>query len=120
MLAVFQYPKCSTCRKAIKSLDSQGLRYSSRDLVADKLSQAELQDLWQRSKLPIAKFFNTSGVSYREGGFGAKLKTMTEEQALAALAADGKLVKRPILDTGNAVLVGFDEAAYKSLAASSK
>ena len=112
-MKIYQYPKCSTCRKALKWLDKHKVAVDSRDLVADPLSEKALTDLWKRSGLPIAKFFNTSGVSYREGGFSAKLKTMTETQAIRALAADGKLVKRPILDDGKRVVVGFDEAAYQ-------
>lgn len=109
---VYQYPKCSTCRKALKWLDGAKVTYEARDLVADPLSQNTLRDLWKRSGAPLARFFNTSGESYRAGKFKERLGTMTEAQALAALAGDGKLVKRPIVDTGRAVLVGFDEAAY--------
>lgn len=109
---VYQYPKCGTCRKALKWLDGQRVKYDAHDLVADPISEKTLRDLWKRSGLPIARFFNTSGESYRAGNFKERLKTMTEGEALAALARDGKLVKRPIVDTGKAVLVGFDEDAY--------
>jgi arsenate reductase (glutaredoxin) len=109
---VYQYPKCSTCRKALKWLDQQGVSYEKTDLVATPPSLATLRDLHRRSGLPVAKLFNTSGESYRSGNFKAKLATMSEAEALAALAKDGKLIKRPIVDTGKAVLVGFDEAAY--------
>lgn len=112
---VWQYPKCSTCRNALKWLSAHGVAFESIDLVAKPPSAAKLRDLWQRSGLPLAKFFNTSGESYRAGGFKEKLKTMSDAQALAALAADGKLIKRPLLDTGKTVLVGFDETAYGSL-----
>jgi arsenate reductase len=111
-IAIYQYPKCSTCRKALKWLDAHGVRYEATDLVAAPLSARRLADLHARSGLHIAKLFNTSGESYRAGNFKAKLATMTLAQALDALAADGKLVKRPICDTGRAVLVGFDEHAY--------
>jgi arsenate reductase len=109
---IFQYPKCSTCRKALKWLDAKGVRYEKTDLVATPPSLASLRDLHKRSGLPIAKFFNTSGESYRSGNFKERLATMSEAEALAALAKDGKLIKRPIVDTGQAVLVGFDEKAY--------
>jgi arsenate reductase len=109
---VYQYPKCSTCRKALKWLDGAKVTYDARDLVADPLPASTLRDLWKRSGAPLARFFNTSGESYRAGNFKQRLKSMGDAEALAALAADGKLVKRPIVDTGRAVLLGFDEAAY--------
>jgi arsenate reductase len=111
-IKVYQYPKCSTCRKALKWLHERGVDHTATDLVASPPSAATLRDLHARSGLPIARFFNTSGESYRAGGFKARLGSMSERDALAALAGDGKLIKRPIVDTGSAVLVGFDEAAY--------
>lgn len=112
---VYQYPKCSTCRKALKWLEAHGVAHDSTDLVANPIPIAKLRDLHRRSGLPLAKFFNTSGESYRAGNFKQRLATMTEAEALAALAADGKLVKRPIVDSGEAVLVGFDEASYAAV-----
>jgi len=111
-MKVYQYPKCSTCRKALKWLDGRKLAYEKTDLVATPPSLTTLRDLFRRSGLPVAKLFNTSGESYRAGNFKQRLGTMSEGEALAALAKDGKLIKRPIVDTGKAVLVGFDEAAY--------
>jgi arsenate reductase len=108
---VYQYPKCSTCRKALTWLDGRGIEYTKSDLVAEPIPLATLEDLFRRSKLPIARWFNTSGESYRAGGFKDRLRSMTESQALAALAADGKLVKRPVVDSGTLVLVGFDADA---------
>src|SRR4051812_18361566 len=98
-VTVYQYPKCSTCRKALKWLAAHGVKYEATDLVATPISARKLKDLHERSGLPIAKFFNTSGDSYRAGNFKAKLPSMSLAQALDALAADGKLVKRPICDT---------------------
>jgi arsenate reductase len=111
-MTVYQYPKCGTCRKALKWLDARKIAYDAHDLVAHPLPQGTLRDLWKRSGAPLARFFNTSGESYRAGNFKERLGTMSEADALAALAADGKLVKRPIVDAGKHVLVGFDEAAY--------
>ena len=111
-VAVYQYPKCSTCRKALKWLDAHGVKYEATDMVAAPMSAQRLKDLHERSGLPIAKFFNTAGDSYRAGNFKARLASMSLAQALEALAEDGKLVKRPICDTGRDVLVGFDESAY--------
>ena len=109
---VYQYPKCSTCRKALKWLDEHDVKHTASDLVATPIPLTKLRDLHARSGLPIRRFFNTSGESYRNGGFGAKLPSMSESEALEALAADGKLVKRPIIDAGKHVLVGFDADAY--------
>jgi arsenate reductase len=111
-VTVYQYPKCSTCRKALKWLDAAGVKYESVDLVATPIPAKRLGELHERSGLPIAKFFNTSGESYRNGDFKARLPAMTLAAALKELANDGKLVKRPIVDTGKQVLVGFDESAY--------
>jgi len=112
---IYQYPGCSTCRKALKWLDAHGVTYTRQDLVAQPIEPDALRSLWRRSGLPLRKLFNTAGRSYREGGFKDRLPTMSEEEAIAALAADGKLVKRPILDTGETVLVGFREAEYAKL-----
>jgi arsenate reductase len=112
-IAVWQYPKCSTCRKALKWMADHAVAFEATDIVARPPSATKLRDLWKRSGLPIARFFNTSGESYRAGGFKEKLKTMSDAEALAALAADGKLIKRPLVDTSDTVLVGFDEAAYQ-------
>jgi arsenate reductase len=110
---IYQYPKCSTCRKAMKWLDDKGVAYEKTDLVATPPAVSTLRELHERSGLPIARFFNTSGESYRSGNFKERLARMSESEALAALASDGKLIKRPIVDTGKTVLVGFDEAAYR-------
>jgi len=114
-IVVYQYPKCGTCRKALAWLDERGIAYRSIHIVDAPPSKAALEAMWRRSGLPLRKLFNTSGQSYRDGGFGKKLAAgMTDAQALAALAADGKLIKRPLVDTGAAVLVGFDAAAYQA------
>lgn len=116
---LYHYPGCSTCKSARKWLAGRGVEPTLIDLVATPPSAATLKTLWRRSGLPIAKLFNTSGQSYRAGGFKARLATMTDDEALAALAADGKLIKRPILVTEDRVLVGFRDAAYAEAFASS-
>jgi arsenate reductase (glutaredoxin) len=108
---VYQYPKCSTCRKALAWLDAHGVTYTKSDLVAERIPLATLEDLHRRSALPIGRLFNTAGESYRAGNFKDRMRSMTAREALAALAADGKLVKRPIIDAGTRVFVGFDEDA---------
>jgi arsenate reductase len=82
------------------------------DLTRDTPTAEALGDLWSRSGVPIKKFFNTSGQSYRGGGYSERLPKMSEAEALKALAADGMLIKRPILDTGGRVFVGFREKRY--------
>jgi arsenate reductase len=109
---VYQYPKCSTCRKALAWLDDHGIEYTKSDLVADRIDLTRLKELHRRSGLPIGRLFNTSGESYRAGNFKQRLPALSEGDALRALAADGKLVKRPIVDAGAQVLVGFDAAAF--------
>jgi tRNA1Val (adenine37-N6)-methyltransferase len=111
-ITVWQYPKCSTCRKALNWLSAHTVAVDAPDIVKTPPSATTLRALLRRSGLPIARFFNTSGESYRAGNFKERLKTMSEAEALAALAADGKLIKRPLIDAGANVLVGFDEAAY--------
>ena len=113
-LRVYQYPQCSTCKKALKWLSLHQVEIESVDIVKEPPSKAELKQVLKSSALPIRKLFNTSGVSYREGRFGERLATMTEAEALDALAKDGKLIKRPLVLGKGIALVGFDEAAYES------
>lgn len=111
---VYQYPKCSTCRKALAWLDEQGVKYESIDIVQSPPSKAQLKAALETSGLPVKRFFNTSGQSYRDGKFGERLPQLTDAQALDALAADGKLIKRPLVLGKGFVLVGFDAAAYQA------
>lgn len=109
---VWQYAQCGTCKKALKWLDANGISYESVPIVDSPPNQATLRKLWKRSGLPIKRFFNTSGASYREGRFGDRLASMNDDEALEALSADGKLIKRPLIDGGDFTLVGFVEAEY--------
>lgn len=113
MLKVYQYPRCSTCRSALRWLDEHGVPYEVVDIVAAPPSPAVLADVLTRSGLPVARLFNTSGQSYRAGNYKERLAGMSREQALAALARDGKLIKRPLLVSPERVLVGFDPAAFQ-------
>ncbi|MDQ0508775.1 arsenate reductase [Peptoniphilus ivorii] len=110
-----EYPKCSTCKKAKKWLDDQGLAYEARDIVKDRPSFEELKAWYERSDYPLKRFFNTSGIRYRELGLKDKLADMSEEDQLELLATDGMLVKRPLLITEDQVLVGFKEEEWESL-----
>lgn len=107
------YNKCSTCRKAQKWLDEQGIPYETRDIKEDNPTLHELEAYHQASGLPLKKFFNTSGQLYRALGLSKKLPDMTDAEQYALLASDGLLVKRPllVLDDGR-VLVGFQEEAW--------
>lgn len=113
-----EYPKCSTCKKAKKWLDDHGVSYTDRHIVEDNPTADELS-AWQRaSGLPLRRFFNTSGMKYRELGVKAKLDAgMTDAEAFALLATDGMLVKRPlvVIDGGRQVLVGFREPAWEDV-----
>jgi len=111
-MILYHYPKCGTCRTARKWLDEQGVTVELVDLTIDTPDVKALTDLHGRSGLPLKRFFNTSGQSYRGGGFKDRLPSMSSDDQLAALAADGKLIKRPILDTGSTVLVGFKADAW--------
>ena len=113
-LRVYHYPACSTCKKAIKWLAARQIAIEPIDIVEHPPSKAELREALKKSGLPLRKLFNTSGVSYREGRFGERLATMTEAEAIDALASDGKLIKRPLLLGKGFALVGFDEAAYEA------
>ena len=106
------YPKCSTCRKAQAWLDSHGLTYTFRDIKEDNPSREELAQWHDRSGLSLRKFFNTSGLLYKSLALKDRLPGMTEDEQLALLSSDGMLVKRPILVTETAVLVGFREADW--------
>lgn len=109
-----EYPKCSTCKKAKKWLDDHAIEYVDRHIVEDNPTADELASWRERSGLPIRRFFNTSGMRYRELGVKAKLDAgMSDEDAFALLATDGMLVKRPIVVTDDAVLVGFREAEWE-------
>ena len=109
-----EYPKCTTCKKAKKWLDEHGVEYVDRHIVEDNPTAAELAEWHERSGLPLRRFFNTSGMKYRELGVKAMLDAgMTDEEAFALLATDGMLVKRPIVVTDDVVLTGFKEAAWE-------
>ena len=108
------YPKCTTCQKARKWLDQQGVSYTLRDIKEDRPTREELSTWWKASGLPLKKFFNTSGQLYKSLGLKDRLKDMTEEEQLTLLATDGMLVKRPILAGEDFVLVGFKPAEWEA------
>ncbi len=107
------YPKCSTCQKAKKWLDENNMVYTERHIVEDRPSYDELKEWYQKSGLPLKKFFNTSGLLYKEMNLKVKLPAMSEEEQLKLLATNGMLVKRPLIVSEDAVLVGFREVEWK-------
>lgn len=111
-MLLYCYAKCGTCAKARKWLDSHQISYDVRDLKTEPPTLSELTDCYRKSGLPLKKFFNTSGQSYKAMHLKDKLPTMEEGEQLALLAGDGMLVKRPILIDGDRVLVGFKEADW--------
>lgn len=106
------YPKCSTCQKAKKWLDEHNLVYTERHIVEENPQYAELKAWYQQSGLPLKKFFNTSGLLYKEMQLKDKLPAMSDEEQLQLLATNGMLVKRPLIVTEDIVLVGFKEAEW--------
>ena len=106
------YNRCSTCNKAKKWLDTYNIEYTERSIVEDNPSYDELKEWYAKSGLPLKKFFNTSGVLYKEMQLKDKLPMMSEEEQLKLLATNGKLVKRPLLVDKDTVLVGFIEAEW--------
>ena len=110
-----EYPPCSTCKKAKKWLDDNGISYTARHIKELNPSYEELKAWYEKSGLPLKKFFNTSGLIYKDLGLKDKLPTMTEEEQLRLLATDGMLVKRPIVVAGDRILTGFKEAEWEKL-----
>ena len=108
------YPKCSTCQKAKAWLDQRSISYDFRDIKLNNPTQEELTAWYQKSGLPLKKFFNTSGLQYKALGLKDKLPTMSEAEQLALLATDGMLVKRPLLIGEDFVLTGFRPAEWEA------
>lgn len=106
------YPKCSTCQKAKKWLDENNVKYTERHIAEENPSYDELKEWNSKSGLPLKRFFNTSGLIYKELQLKDKLPAMSEEEQLKLLATNGMLVKRPLVVDGNTVLVGFKETEW--------
>lgn len=115
MILVLQYPKCSTCKKALQWLEEHGVAFESRHIVEENPTVQELELWWKKSGLPLKKFFNTSGNLYKEQNLKDKLPQMSEQEQLELLATNGMLVKRPLVITEDTVLVGFKEDQWQKL-----
>ena len=114
-MLVLCYPKCSTFKKALKWLDDHGVKYELRDIVEKNPKQKELKEWYKKSGLPLKRFFNTSGLKYKELELSKKLPDMTEAAQIKLLATDGMLVKRPLVVADNKVLTGFKEKEWEAL-----
>ena len=112
MILFVEYPKCSTCQKAKKWLSENQVEFEDRHIVEDNPSKEELKAWYEKSGLPLKRFFNTSGMKYKELKLKDKLPAMTEEEQLELLASDGMLVKRPVLVGDDFVLTGFKEKEW--------
>lgn len=112
MLTFICYERCTTCKKAKKWLDDNKIEYNFRDIKADNPTFSELSAWYKTSGLPLKKFFNTSGIIYREMGIKDKIPSMSENEILRLLSSDGMLVKRPLLIGDGVVLAGFNEKQW--------
>ena len=112
-MLVLCYPKCSTCQKALAWLDAKKVKYELRDIKEKNPKQKELKEWYKKSGLPLKRFFNTSGLKYKELELAKKLPEMSEAEQIRLLASDGMLVKRPLVVTEKAVLTGFKEEEWK-------
>ena len=109
------YPKCSTCQRAQKYLDENNIKYELRDIKLNNPTYEELKKWYQNSNLELKRFFNTSGLLYKEYDLKNKIPNMTEDEQLKLLASNGMLVKRPILLNDDKILLGFKEEEWNRL-----
>lgn len=109
------YPKCSTCQKAKKFLETNNIAFEERHIVEETPTKEELQTWIKQSGLEIKKFFNTSGLKYKELNLKEKLETMTEEEKIEILASNGMLIKRPLWISNKKILVGFKEKEWREI-----
>ncbi|WP_366056076.1 arsenate reductase family protein [Eubacterium sp.] len=111
-MKVYCYSRCTTCKKALKWLDDNNVKYELIDIKENNPDEATIRKYYEKSGLALKKFFNTSGMIYRDLGLSKKLPDMTEEEQIKLLASDGMLVKRPLLVSGNLILTGFKEVEW--------
>lgn len=114
-MIVYCYPKCTTCKRALKYLDEKNISYDLYDIKEQNPSKEQIKEWHKLSGLPLKRFFNTSGLKYKELALKDKLPEMSEEEQYELLATDGMLVKRPLVIGDDFVLTGFKEAEWKDL-----
>lgn len=112
MIKIYCYNRCTTCKKALKWLEEKGIQYELIDIKTDNPDEETLRKYRAMSGLPLKRFFNTSGIQYREMELSKKLPTMSEDEQFSLLAADGMMVKRPLVVGDGFVLVGFKESEW--------
>ena len=110
-----EYPKCSTCQKAKKWLDENKIEYVDRNIVTETPTKEELKKWITKSGLDVRKFFNTSGMKYRELNIKEKIKDMSEDEIYELLASDGMLIKRPVFISDTLILKGFKEKEWEQI-----
>lgn len=110
-----EYPKCSTCQKAKKWLDANKIDYVDRNIVTETPTKEELKTWITKSGIDVRKFFNTSGIKYRELNIKDKLKDMSEDEIYELLASDGMLIKRPLFISTKIILKGFKEKEWEQI-----
>ena len=115
MVLFIEYPKCSTCKKAKKWLIDNNIEFEDRNIVENTPTEKELRKWITESKKEIKKFFNTSGLKYKELNLKEKLPNMTDNEKLKLLSSDGMLIKRPLLITDNKILSGFREKEWEDI-----
>lgn len=113
MILFLEYPRCSTCQKAKKWLDEKKIGYEDRNIVEKNPTEDELKKWISKSGLPLKRFFNTSGMKYKEMNLKDRLPSMSEEEQISLLASDGMLVKRPLIVADDYVLTGFREKEWE-------
>ncbi|AZN42832.1 arsenate reductase family protein [Paenibacillus albus] len=114
-LTIYEYPKCGTCRSAIKKLKSQGYELESHNVFESAPPANVIADLIKLSGLEVKKFFNTSGEVYKELGLKDKLPSMSDQEKIELLASNGRLIKRPVVTDGKTVTVGFKEEDFEQI-----
>ncbi|MCJ1909181.1 arsenate reductase family protein [Planococcus ruber] len=114
MITYYAYPKCTTCRKAKKWLEQNGVEFNEIHIAENPPSKEELRKIYESSGMELKKFFNTSGMIYRSLGLKEKLSNMSEDEQLELLASDGMLIKRPLAFDGQKTTLGFKEADYQN------
>jgi arsenate reductase len=114
-MKILEYPKCTTCKKALKYLNDHNIKYEDINIKENNPNSKELKEYIKKSNKDINKFFNTSGLKYKELNLKDKLKTMTDEEKIELLSTDGMLVKRPLLINNDIVLVGFKEEEWEKI-----
>lgn len=112
-MLVLEYPKCSTCKRALKWLNDHHIEYTDRNIKTENPTAEELKEWHQKSQKPLKKFFNTSGQLYRQNNLKDKLPNMSEEEMYELLSTDGMLVKRPLIILNDTVLIGFKEKEWE-------